>query len=242
MGTELPDFRVRLSRRARRGRLRVGPLGRVEVVLPAGADPAIAERLVAEQIEWVRRQQRRIRQRRGADPELHTSRPAHIRLPALGECWPVTYAGGERTAVREGDGGLGVTAPDDADVRAGLRRWLQRRAKAVLPDWAQQVSAETGLGFRKVSVRGQKGRWGSCSRAGNLSLNRNLLFLEPAVVRYLLVHELAHTKHPDHSPAFWASVAELEPDYRRLDARLNQAAVRLPLWVHAEEEIPVERV
>ena len=242
MGSGLPDFRVRLSRRARRGRLRVGPLGRVEVVLPAGADPAIAERLVAEQSAWVRTQQQRIRQRRGDDPDLHPSRPACVHLPALGEQWPVTYTGGERTVVREGDGGLRVTAPGEAAVREGLRRWLQRRAKAILPDWAQQGSAETGLGFRKLSVRGQKGRWGSCSRAGNLSLNRNLLFLEPAAVRYLLVHELAHTEHPDHSPAFWARVAELEPDYRRLDARLNQAAARLPLWVHAEEEIPAESV
>lgn len=242
MSADLPDYRVRLSRRSRRGRLRVGPLGRVEVVLPAGADPAIASRLVSEKLGWVRQQLQRVRQRRGDDPDLHTSRPAHIHLPALAERWPVAYREGERCRVHEGMAALTVTAPDDVAVRDGLRRWLQRRAKTELPDWARRVAAETGLTFHKVSVRGQKGRWGSCSRAGNLSLNRNLLLLEPALVRYLLVHELVHTEYPDHSAGFWGRVAGLEPDYRHLDARLNEAAARLPLWVHPDEEIPAARV
>jgi hypothetical protein len=238
----LPDYRVRLSRRARRGRLRVGPLGRVEVVLPASADPAIAEELVAQRVEWIQRQRARIRRERGEDPDLNTSRPACIGLAALGEQWPIQYRSGPHVSARQADGRLKVAAPDDAGVRQALRRWLQRRARAALPDWAQQVSAETGLGFQKASVRGQKGRWGSCSRAGNLSLNRNLLLLEPATVRYLLIHELVHTEHPDHSPAFWARVAELAPDYRRLDARLTEAGARLPLWVYPDEEIPDESI
>lgn len=239
---DLPDYRLRLSRQARRGRLRVGPLGRVEVVLPAGTDPAVAPRLLAEQAEWLRRQQERVRRRRPTDADLCTSRPAAVHLPAVGERWPVAYGSGQRVRVRQEKAGIAVTAPDEAGVREGLRRWLQGRARAVLPEWAAQVGRETGLVFARVSVRGQKGRWGSCSRSGNLSLNRNLLLLGPETVRYLLVHELAHTEHPDHSGAFWSRVAELEPDYRHLDAELGRAAHRLPLWAYPDEEIPHERI
>ena len=76
----------------------------------------------------------------------------------------------------------------------------------------------------------QRTRWGSCSAQGTISLNASLLFVEPAVTGYLLVHELSHLRHLNHSRSFWRLVERFEPDYRRLDRALSESWTRVPAW------------
>jgi predicted metal-dependent hydrolase len=88
------------------------------------------------------------------------------------------------------------------------------------------------LSFCSVQVRRQRTRWGSCSAKGAISLNLCLLFQSPAVLRYLLCHELAHTEHMNHSARFWRRVEQCEPQYRALDAELLRTGWnRVPQWV-----------
>jgi predicted metal-dependent hydrolase len=82
-----------------------------------------------------------------------------------------------------------------------------------------------------MSVRRQRTRWGSCSTQGTISLNACLLFQSPAVVRYLMVHELCHRRHMNHSRRFWALVESLEPGWKPLDAELLQGWRKVPAWV-----------
>jgi predicted metal-dependent hydrolase len=86
----------------------------------------------------------------------------------------------------------------------------------------------------------QRSRWGSCSPKLKISLNASLLFLPPHLVRYVLVHELCHTRHLDHSRRFWSLVARHEPLHK--DRRRELAALRyeVPGWVH--ERPPVTEV
>jgi hypothetical protein len=79
-------------------------------------------------------------------------------------------------------------------------------------------------------VRRQKTRWGSCSSRGTISLNAKLLFLPPPLVDHLLLHELCHTRHMDHSPAYWTCVAGFEPDYRRLENEVTRGNRYVPAW------------
>jgi len=83
----------------------------------------------------------------------------------------------------------------------------------------------------KVQVRLQRTRWGSCSSNGTISLNASLLLLEPALVGYLMVHELSHLRCLNHSAKYWRHVERFVPDYRSLDRRLAEAWTELPLWV-----------
>jgi predicted metal-dependent hydrolase len=84
-----------------------------------------------------------------------------------------------------------------------------------------------------VQIRRQRTRWGSCSVKGTISLNVCGIFQEPDVLRYLLIHELSHTRHMNHSRRFWSLVESLEPDYRRLDRELLQGWQRVPGWMFA---------
>lgn len=78
-----------------------------------------------------------------------------------------------------------------------------------------------GLKYKRISIRDQKTRWGSCSRSGNLNFSYRILELSPAAADYIIVHELCHLKEFNHSPRFWELVAKSIPDYeaRRRELR-----------------------
>lgn len=91
---------------------------------------------------------------------------------------------------------------------------LTDRAKEVFAERSAEFSSRMGVRFHKITIRHQKTRWGSCSAAGNLSFNCLLVLAPPEVLDYVVVHELAHRIEMNHSPAFWAQVERILPDYR----------------------------
>ena len=108
---------------------------------------------------------------------------------------------------------------------------LKPRAKALLGPWLQGCATASGLRYKKMSIRGQKTVWGSYSSTGTLSLNFKLLFLRRELVDYVLLHELAHTRHLDHSPAFWHFLDQLKPNAAIYDRELNEAGTLVPPWL-----------
>ena len=113
------------------------------------------------------------------------------------------------SAVRA-DMALGRAAPLS---REDLAR-LARQAKEIIPPLAEAYAARMGVTYGRITIRCQQSRWGSCSSKGNLNFNCLLMLSPPEVITYVVVHELAHRKHMDHSPAFWAEVGAVLPDYR----------------------------
>lgn len=227
------DYCVRISRRARYLQLRVNGSGGIEVVVPQGCDTRTVPLFVAQHRDWLERTVARLQAGRLEDPTLGAALPDRIRLHALDEDWRVVLdpALGPRVlGAPAGGGPLRVGGAQPAQRRGLLQGWLSLRARRALDPWLRAVSEEIGLAYARCSVRAQKTRWGSCSPRNTISLNRGLLFLPPGLVRYLFVHELCHTVHRNHSRRFWALVARHEPDYRRLDAELREAARYVPLW------------
>lgn len=86
-----------------------------------------------------------------------------------------------------------------------------------------------------MRVRFQRTRWGSCSAKGSINLNAALLFLPERLVRYILLHELCHTRELNHSPAFWKLVFAADPDALAKDKAMRGAWKYVPDWLYAQE-------
>jgi predicted metal-dependent hydrolase len=230
---------VRESDRARRLTVRVFHSGRVEVVVPSRTSAVAVERFVERHRTWIERKRQEARTR--AIPATPFP-PAQIDLPACEESWRVHLTGaGRRVRLNSMPNGLLALEGDASDgraVRNALRGWLTSRAAEVLEPALSQCARELGFEYERVLIRRQRTRWGSCSTRGTISLNCCLLFQRPPVVRYLLIHELAHTAQMNHSRRFWQTVARHCPDYRRLDRELLDGWRRVPSWVFGDEDRP----
>ena len=90
----------------------------------------------------------------------------------------------------------------------------KKRAARILEEKCRLFAEQMGVTYGKISVREQKTRWGSCSFKGNLNFNWKLAQMPEEIQDYLVVHELAHRLEMNHSPAFWAVVEGILPDYR----------------------------
>ncbi|NLD43035.1 MAG: M48 family metallopeptidase [Chloroflexi bacterium] len=238
----LPRYTVRTSARARRVSLRVSPSGQVEVVAPPGVDAGRIDALVRDHAAWIEKQRARLAKQRALD-EAEPLLPREIALRAIGETWRVEYhrADSDRVTLSAlPNHCLRIAGASDnvALCQRALRRWLAEVARERLVPGLARLSHRTGLRYARVTIRGQKTRWGSCSSRGTISLNYKLLFLPPALVRHVLLHELCHTREMSHSPVFWAGLYSLSPDAARCRADLRSAWRYLPRWVQAESGGP----
>ncbi len=86
----------------------------------------------------------------------------------------------------------------------------------------QYYSSLMGVTYERITIRNQKTRWGSCSAKGNLNFNYQLYYLPEELLDYVVVHELAHRKHMNHSAAFWEEVGRYYPDYKEARKRLKK--------------------
>jgi hypothetical protein len=232
-----PDtpLRIRESPRAKRVRLRVLPDATVELVIPPGGDRLDAMAFAERKRAWIERARADVLERIGRREAAWRVLPEALVLSALGETWQLSAGQpdlppGQLEPAHPGRLRLGGCETEQA--LALLREWVKCRARATLPGWLDRVSDETGLGYARAQVRLQRSRWGSCSSRGTISLNAKLLFLDPPVVTYLMVHELCHTRFMSHSRAFWRLVERKMPGYRELDAALRRASGQVPQWLH----------
>jgi predicted metal-dependent hydrolase len=221
---------VRQSARARRLSVRVFRNGGVEIVVPPRTPARRVSEFVSEHREWIERQRRR------TAPALHWPLPPELlSLTAIGEQWRCsTVAGAGRIRLREiAADELQIGGPlDDQDrLRRLLTNWLIERARLRFEAPLRALVAQMAVRPGRLQVRCQRSRWGSCSRRGTISLNACLLFQRPEVLRYLMIHELSHLRHMNHSARFWAEVGRHEPDWKALDRELLQSWIRVPTWI-----------
>jgi hypothetical protein len=228
------DYCLRESRRARRVSLRVTPEHGLEIVVPSGFNPARLPSILEPKRAWIRAALERIAPVRellgyGAAWRL----PSEIHLAALGRTWQViarASSAGVRLRARGDTLEVRGRVNDECACRAALARWLLRQAREHLLPRLRELSARTGLRYRRAGIRRQRTRWGSCSRHGTISLNARLLFLDPALVDYVLLHELCHLRELNHSRRFWALVAAHDAGFRAHDRALREGWKRVPRW------------
>jgi len=226
------EWTVKVAARSRRISLRVYPGGRVTVTVPPGTPPLTVERFVSKHRVWIDTQVAQMKLRVAPTSD---AAPQTIALTCFNESWAVSYQSNKRAGWDSPQPGhLTVFADSLATPqwRDALRAWLLAQAQQRLAPWLAAVANERGFHYQRAQIRRQRTRWGSCSKSGTISLNVCLLFQPPAVVRYLLIHELAHTVQMNHSARFWQLVESHEPQWRELDKLLLKGWQNVPGWVY----------
>jgi len=221
--TQLSDgifYSVRRSDRARRVRVRIDPGRGVEVVLPRRAAERDAAAAVRELKPWI---ERRLLE---ANRHQQTLAARGDTLPYLGTTLTlVAQAGRERVVQRDHT----LLIPAGEKGESALERWYRRMARVEITPRVDRACAQLGGEYSKLSIRGQRTRWGSCSRIGALSFNWRLLLAPEAVLDYVIWHEVCHLKVMDHSQRFWSLVAANCPDYRNQITWLRRNGATLVL-------------
>ena len=203
------------------------------VSVPKGFGRGRVERILIENQDQVQEAIGRVQRR------LKSLAPQKIQLRAIGKDWEVEYRATSSpwASVIEQEGNILLvqgSIDHEYTTASALQRWLARKAHAHLVPWLGEISKESALPFGKVLVKGQRTRWGSCSGLGTISINRSLLFLPGHLVRYVLIHELVHTRQLDHSPKFWRMLQLREPDCQELDVESKGAWCYVPMWACPE--------
>ncbi len=229
------NYSVRESARARRVRITLCPREGVVVVVPRDFDRDAIPKLVQEKRGWIERSLRRIEAQRVAATETGGGRPERLLLRAIGQEWDVDYVRSAAPGVklRESSGGLvleGCVGDDEVCAEA-LKRWLRGKARERLIPALEETARSCGIEAIRTSVRWQRSRWGSCSPKRTISLNGKLLFVPEDLLRHVIVHELCHIVHLNHSKKFWKLVQQHEPDFRDKKERLRGAWAYVPAWL-----------
>jgi predicted metal-dependent hydrolase len=110
--------------------------------------------------------------------------------------------------------GSELLVPSGPDQRPALERWFRRAARAEIAPRLDRAVALAETSYSRLTIRGQKTRWASCTGSGAMSFNWRLLLAPEPVLDYVVWHEVCHLEVLDHSPRFWALLARRCPDYR----------------------------
>lgn len=219
-GTIIPYQECR-NLRSKRLSMRVGK-DKVRVTVPSRASKREIKEFVKENQEWILKNWLKIQEKlTKAAGNHYLSEKA---FPLLGQRIPfkIHISDRKRIALRyfEEDNRIEILLPSgvlpeqhQGLIRGILEKWLKQKGHEIFLDKLDQFSAVMGVNYNAFRLKEQRTRWGSCSSKGNINLNWRAIMAPESVVDYLVIHELAHLKYMNHSPAFWEFVGQYCPDY-----------------------------
>jgi len=217
------EYEVRHSSDATEPRIDVDIHG-VTVVVPE-SENARPSRLLKENAAWVVDQQRKYDTYRKQVPD-RTFEPGAC-FPFFGEDRELVIEPRQRHEVDEASIRLRKSAVEQSSVKQVLENFYRSRAREYLTDRTDHYAERMGVEYKKLELRNQRTRWGSCSTGGTISLNWRLIMAPPEVVDYLVVHELAHLTEQHHGREFWQLVGEHVPNYKERAEWLERNSVWL---------------
>lgn len=210
--------------RARRYVLRLCADGTARVTIPRRGSQLEGRRFAHKNIGWLEKQLLRQASRSIAPKEwtsgteiLFRGEKTRLEVSEISKGWEVRF-GNEMLRVRNRSN----AEPCKLDLREPIQGYMRKLATLELPARVAELAQQHQFAVRRVSVRNQRSRWGSCSRRGTISLNWRLIQAPIFVRDYIILHELAHLKEMNHSNRFWREVARLCPDFARAEQWLKQ--------------------
>ncbi len=173
---------------------------------------------------WILRQKSKTQ---GAGIDLPTENLNGYSFLLLGEKHLVTLIGGRY--IRFDWDRKEIFVPEK-NAKERLTKWLKENAKRIFTECTSRRAREMSVSFQSVEISPARSKWGSCSFDNKLRYSFRLLYAPKDVIDYVIVHELAHTKHKNHSPAFWQEVAKWKVDYKEKRKWLKEHAILMQVF------------
>lgn len=229
-----PTFILRQSPRAKSVRLEFCPNRGLSLIVPRNFNPNEAMGVLHKHKHWIKRTWLRIQPYLPLSTEEYL--PNTIDLIGINEKHYINYQFNQTSTLRIKEVGIDqlvISGPENSHkIKQYLQRWLHYKAENSLFPWIKELSEQTGMCFDKVFIRNNATRWGSCSAKKHISLNCKLLFLPPELVQHVLLHELCHLVHLNHSSRFWNLLKTLDSTCEPSRKALKRAHVYVPQWVN----------
>lgn len=228
-----PHFTLKKSARTRHVKLKASAKYGLELCVPLRFNQKLITTILETNKPWIEKQLNKIHAELAAIASQ--SLPTELFLPALNQIWNIVYIKSDSQKLRL------ITRPQQELVLYGnieektlcknlLHAWVKKQAKIYLTQRLQILSLQTKLVFTNVTIRGQRSRWGSCSSKKAINLNYKLLFLPSNLIDHIIIHELCHTQHMNHSTKFWRLVASFDSKWKEHDREIRKADKIIPQW------------
>jgi hypothetical protein len=199
------EYTIRRSGRARRVRVTIDAAHGVEVVLPRRAAEREAAAAIRELRPWIERRVAELDRARAAVAARGET------VPYLGGALRLVTQAGRTRAHRTGDE---LLVPAGDTRLAAIERFYRRAARSEVTARLDRACEQAGNSYQRLTIRGQRTRWASCSRSGAMSFNWRLLLAPEPVLEYVVWHEVCHLDVHDHSRRFWSLVESRCPGYQ----------------------------
>lgn len=188
--------------------------GAVSIVVPNELDQGRIQQILKDKRRWIKD---KIYLHRDVMIDSRKDFISGESFSYLGRNYRLKVNRGHFKPVKLIQGRLVVTVPNGKEqshmIRNALVRWYKHLAEQKLQDKAKRYAAIVGVEPAGVGIKTFKSRWGSCSAKGKIDFNWKIIMAPNRMVDYVVVHELCHLKHHDHSPKFWKEVERVLPDY-----------------------------
>jgi hypothetical protein len=208
MGVDVVDEVVRSRRKTLA--LIVQPNGRVVVRAPLRTSQKIVDTFITSKQDWIEKT-------RKTQLERAKKYPVHHFLPGeqfwyLGKQYSLQIVAAQRPALQF-KFGFYLNQKSMPQAKTRFEAWYRQQARLYLSERVNHYASLHHFNFKQVKITSARTRWGSCSGRGTISFTWRLIMAPPEIIDYVVIHELAHTVHHNHSRDFWDLVGKLLPDY-----------------------------
>ncbi len=228
-GARVPYSLVRRARQ-KHIRLRITREGFLTVSAPLSTSAERIDQVLRTKGTWILKHLEAAKQRLEDHDPLQTVLFLGERYHVIRKRDEQFVRGSVRADLRRRNVTVRAPSPAGEDIRRLLASWLRREAKKRLTPRLAELSRKVNVDTCRLYLRNQRTRWGSSSSLGTISINWRIIMAPEAVQDYLLIHELSHQKHRNHTQAFWHEVERWCSDYRAHDGWLRDQAVLLALF------------
>lgn len=221
----MDSYSLKRVSRSRTVRVRIDPGGAVVVTAPKYTPKFIIDKFVKANEDWIQRHVAKTKLVKTAFPVFEWEQRV---VSYLGRLFQIKITDDRlRMTVKDYVMTISPVTGLESDAKKMLVSWLKREGEREITERVKIWAPKMETNFTGIKFRQQKSRWGSCTRDNRLSFNWRLVHFKPEIIDYVVVHELAHTIHHDHSKAFWEKVAEFSPGYKQQIKILHRQILEL---------------